>query len=158
MIKRLYLRPLLIQGTIISIRPIPNLNLTAAISFRLKSRDTVLRSSADPSLLLHSLLDLGKFIFVYHRTSYAYFCPLVVDKAVQVIEAYHTIIHKIELQSLLRPEMGTVRDRMSEPYLFFLDIFTDGFLSVLIVQCTFFPVILSSTNALSTLSKPSFMV
>ncbi|KAH9477714.1 Cobalt/magnesium transport protein CorA [Psilocybe cubensis] len=83
---------LLRDGTIISIRPIPHLNLTAPISFRLKSRDTVLRSSADPSLLLHALLDL------------------VVDKAVQVVEAYHATIHKMELESLLSPQMATVRD------------------------------------------------
>ncbi|PPQ89972.1 hypothetical protein CVT25_009612 [Psilocybe cyanescens] len=80
------------DGTFISIRPIPNLSLTAPISFRLKSRDTVLRKSADPSLLLHSLLDL------------------VVDKAVQVIEAYHANIHKFEREILLRPQMNTVRD------------------------------------------------
>ncbi|KAH9486074.1 Cobalt/magnesium transport protein CorA [Psilocybe cubensis] len=80
------------DGTIISIRPIPNLSLTQPISFRLKSRDTVLRKSADPSLLLHALLDL------------------IVDKAVQVIEAYHAKIHKFEKEILLRPQMNTVRD------------------------------------------------
>ncbi|KDR85830.1 hypothetical protein GALMADRAFT_51400 [Galerina marginata CBS 339.88] len=79
------------DGTVISIRPAPNLSFTAPISFRLRSRDTVLRKSADPSLLLHALLDL------------------IVDKAVQVIDEYHAHIHKFERDILLRPKMGVVR-------------------------------------------------
>ncbi|KAF8964374.1 hypothetical protein BDZ97DRAFT_1816203 [Flammula alnicola] len=46
------------DGTIISIRPTSNLSFTAPIAYRLKSRDTVLRKSADASLLLHAMLDL----------------------------------------------------------------------------------------------------
>ncbi|KIM47383.1 hypothetical protein M413DRAFT_439064 [Hebeloma cylindrosporum] len=82
---------LLRDGTVISIRPTPSLAFAAPIAFRLKSRDTVLRKSADPSLLLHALLDL------------------VVDKAVQVIDEYHVKIHKYERDILLRPKMDTVR-------------------------------------------------
>ncbi|KAF8971808.1 magnesium transporter [Flammula alnicola] len=79
------------DGTVLSIRPTPNLSLTSPISYRLKSRDTVLRKSADPSLLLHALLDL------------------IVDKAVQVIDQYHSKIHKFERDILLTPKMSTVR-------------------------------------------------
>ncbi|KAF8167264.1 hypothetical protein B0H34DRAFT_669750 [Crassisporium funariophilum] len=82
------------DGTVISIRTTPNLNFTLPISSRLKSRDTVLRKSADPSLLIHALLDLGK---------------VVVDKALQVIDQYHTNITKFERDILLRPKMNTVR-------------------------------------------------
>lgn len=50
------------SGTVISIRATPSLAFAAPITFRLKSRDTVLRKSADPSLLLHALLDLSEFL------------------------------------------------------------------------------------------------
>lgn len=53
-------RPLL--GTVISIHPTPNVNFTTPISKRLRQRDTGLRTSADPSLLVHALLDLSKFL------------------------------------------------------------------------------------------------
>jgi len=48
-------------GTVISIHPTNNLDFTAPIAARLRQRDTVLRTSADPSLLLQSLLDLSQF-------------------------------------------------------------------------------------------------
>ncbi|KAF9486595.1 magnesium transporter [Pholiota conissans] len=80
------------DGTVISIRSVPNLNFTIPIAYRLNSRDTVMRKSADPSLLLHALLDL------------------IVDNAIQVIDRYHVKIHKYELQILLQPNMETVKE------------------------------------------------
>ncbi|KAF9564956.1 magnesium transporter [Agrocybe pediades] len=80
------------NGTVISIRPTPNLNFTAPIKLRLRSRDTVLRKSADPSLLLHAMLDL------------------IVDKAIEVVDKYHANIHKFEREILLRSDVSTVRD------------------------------------------------
>ena len=47
------------DGTVISMHPKTNCDLTQPISRRLQQRDTVLRNSADPSLLVQSLLDLG---------------------------------------------------------------------------------------------------
>ena len=99
------------SGTVISIHPTPGLAFAAPIAFRLKSRDTVLRKSADPSLLLHALLDLGKFLCSSSLPSHTYHCVKVVDKAVQVIDQYHVKIHKFERDILLRPKMDTVRQR-----------------------------------------------
>ena len=47
-------------GTVVSLQPSYDLDLTFPISQRLRSRDTVLTKSADPSLLVHALLDLGR--------------------------------------------------------------------------------------------------
>ena len=49
-------------GTVISIHTVPNLRLTSPISGRLRQRDTGLRNSADPSLLVHALLDLSAYL------------------------------------------------------------------------------------------------
>ena len=46
-------------GTVISIHPDSDLKFTEPIRRRLTQRDTGLRSTADASLLVHSLLDLG---------------------------------------------------------------------------------------------------
>jgi hypothetical protein len=46
-------------GTVISLHPEINHNFTSPIITRLRQRDTLLRTSADPSLLVQSLLDLG---------------------------------------------------------------------------------------------------
>jgi hypothetical protein len=70
----------------------PNLELTQPITRRLRQRDTVLRTSADPALLVQSLLDL------------------VVDKALEVIDAYHVKIKKFEREILLKPKITTVRN------------------------------------------------
>ena len=50
---------LLRDGTVISMHDDPNVELTKPIAHRLNQRDTVLRTSADPSLLVQSLLDLS---------------------------------------------------------------------------------------------------
>ncbi|KAF7327499.1 Magnesium-like protein [Mycena kentingensis (nom. inval.)] len=64
----------------------------SAITRRLRQRDTGLRTSADPSLLVQSLLDLS------------------VDKALEVIDAYHVKIRKFEREILLKPQISTVRN------------------------------------------------
>lgn len=53
------------DGTVISMHPKNNLEFTAPISDRLRVRSTSLRSTADPSLLVHALLDLGE---LHHHT------------------------------------------------------------------------------------------
>ncbi|KAJ7163946.1 magnesium transporter [Mycena crocata] len=80
------------NGTVISMHSTPNLELTQPITRRLRQRDTGLRTSADPSLLVQSLLDL------------------VVDKALEVIDAYHVKIKKFEREILLKPKITTVRN------------------------------------------------
>jgi hypothetical protein len=47
-------------GTVISIHTSKDNFLTKPILNRLQQRDTMLRTSADPSMLVHSLLDLGE--------------------------------------------------------------------------------------------------
>jgi hypothetical protein len=49
-----------VAGTVISMHPTPNLEFTSPITSRLRQRDTGLRTSADASLLLQSLLDLSQ--------------------------------------------------------------------------------------------------
>ncbi|KAG8768671.1 hypothetical protein FRC12_005444 [Ceratobasidium sp. 428] len=79
------------DGTIISVSQKLETPFGAAITNRLRARETVLRSSGDASLLLESLLDL------------------VVDNAVQVVDKYHDVILKMERSILLKPNMNTVR-------------------------------------------------
>ncbi|KAJ7146338.1 hypothetical protein C8R44DRAFT_12412 [Mycena epipterygia] len=79
------------DGTVISITQDVTPDLMVPISERLRRPDTILRTSADPSMLVQSLLGL------------------VVDKAVQVIDAYHDQISKIEHQILIKPKPTTVR-------------------------------------------------
>ncbi|KAJ3782239.1 magnesium transporter [Lentinula aff. detonsa] len=80
------------DGTVISMHSNSDLTLTQPITRRLQQRDTMLRTSADPSLLVQSLLDL------------------IVDKALEVIDEYHLKIKRFERQVLLRPEVSTVRN------------------------------------------------
>jgi len=81
----------MLAGTVVSLQSSADSELTHPISQRLRSRDTVLTQTADPSLLVHSLLDL------------------IVDKALQVIDQYHANITKFEHDILLKPKMSTVR-------------------------------------------------
>ncbi|KAH9923673.1 uncharacterized protein B0H18DRAFT_878449 [Fomitopsis serialis] len=71
--------------------PDPSVAFTEPITNRLRQRHTGLRTSADASLLVQSLLDL------------------IVDSALEVIEEYQTKILKIEQEVLLKPSMETVR-------------------------------------------------
>jgi len=79
------------DGTVITVHPTPDLLFTKPIAERLRRRDTVLRATADPSLLVQSLLDL------------------IVDSALQVIDEYQGNILKLEEAILLKPKMTTVR-------------------------------------------------
>ncbi|KAL0575761.1 hypothetical protein V5O48_006204 [Marasmius crinis-equi] len=80
------------DGTVITMQRYPDLSITQPILQRLQQRDTGLRTSADPALLVQSLLDL------------------IVDKAVVVVEEYETRIKNFESQILLRPSVSTVRN------------------------------------------------
>ncbi|KAF7312057.1 Magnesium-like protein [Mycena indigotica] len=80
------------SGVVISMHSAPSLDLTQPITRRLRQRDTGLRTSADPSLLVQSLLDL------------------LVDKALEVIDTYHVKIRKFEREILLKPKIETVRN------------------------------------------------
>lgn len=79
------------DGTVISINRDVDVNYTAPITERLRQRHTGLRTTADPSLLVQSLLDL------------------MVDSALEVVEEYQGKILKIEQEVLLKPGMQTVR-------------------------------------------------
>ncbi|TFY79352.1 hypothetical protein EWM64_g4661 [Hericium alpestre] len=80
------------DGTVISIHPDTNMDFTSPISVRIRQRDTSLRTSADASLLVESLLDL------------------IVDTALEVVDEYRVKIHKLEQQILIQPKVGNVRD------------------------------------------------
>ncbi|PCH36397.1 hypothetical protein WOLCODRAFT_82117 [Wolfiporia cocos MD-104 SS10] len=67
-----------------------NLDFTTAILDRLRQSDTVLRTSADPSLLVESLIDL------------------TVDQALEIVDDYQEKILDIEKAVLLKPNMSTV--------------------------------------------------
>ncbi|CAE7123085.1 unnamed protein product [Rhizoctonia solani] len=82
---------LLRDGTLISVSQNASEPFGASVVDRLRVRDTVLRSSADASLLLEGLLDLA------------------VDNAVEVVDKYHDVILKMERSILLKPNMKTVR-------------------------------------------------
>jgi len=79
------------DGTVISMSPRNDLDFTAPIVTRLRQRDSGLRATADPSLLVQSLLDL------------------IVDKTLEVVDEYQRKIQKLEHQVLIRPNMKTVR-------------------------------------------------
>ncbi|KZW00478.1 hypothetical protein EXIGLDRAFT_830641 [Exidia glandulosa HHB12029] len=79
------------DGTVISIFAKPGSDFAAPIVSRLKSRDTILRATADPSLLVQSMLDL------------------VVDQALEVIDRYHAQLTKLEASILIKPQMTAVR-------------------------------------------------
>ncbi|EJD54494.1 hypothetical protein AURDEDRAFT_148244 [Auricularia subglabra TFB-10046 SS5] len=79
------------DGTVISIYAKPGADYAAPILSRLKMRDSILRSTADPSLLVQSMLDL------------------LVDQALEVIDRYHDQLTKLEATVLVKPKMATVR-------------------------------------------------
>jgi len=79
------------DGTVVSIHKDKKLDFTTPIADRLRQRDTGLRTTADPSLLVQSLIDL------------------VVDQALEVIEDYHSKILSLEHKVLIKPTMKSVR-------------------------------------------------
>ncbi|KAI0042588.1 hypothetical protein FA95DRAFT_1610080 [Auriscalpium vulgare] len=80
------------DGTVISFHPDPSLDFTEPITARIRQRDSSLRTTADASLLVESLLDL------------------IVDGALEVIDEYHTKLNKLERNVLIKPKVKTVRD------------------------------------------------
>ncbi|EIN14274.1 hypothetical protein PUNSTDRAFT_96001 [Punctularia strigosozonata HHB-11173 SS5] len=82
---------LLRDNTVVSIHPNPDLDFTLPISMRLRQPQTVLRTSADGSFLVQSLLDL------------------IVDRALEVIDEYQAKILSLEHAVLLKPHMDTVK-------------------------------------------------
>ncbi|KAJ6562659.1 hypothetical protein B0H19DRAFT_101692 [Mycena capillaripes] len=80
------------DGTVISIHSTPSLAMTEPITQRLRQFDTVLRTSADASLLVQSLL------------------ALITDKALEVVDAYQDKIKKFERKIMLKPTIDTVRN------------------------------------------------
>ncbi|KAH9948220.1 cora-like Mg2+ transporter protein-domain-containing protein [Amylocystis lapponica] len=92
------------SGTALSSRSIgahessdTNIDFTQPIMDRLRQRDTGLRTTADPSLLVESLLDL------------------IVDQALEVIEEYQGKILKIEQAVLVKPGDLILHKRTLEP-------------------------------------------
>ncbi|KAH7922677.1 hypothetical protein BV22DRAFT_1197242 [Leucogyrophana mollusca] len=82
---------LLRDGTVISILPQDCVDFAAPIMARLRQKDTGLRASADSSMLVQSLLDL------------------VVDSAMEVVDAYHDKVLELEHSVLLKPNMKVVQ-------------------------------------------------
>ncbi len=97
-------------GTVITIHQDTKLDFTAPITQRLRQRDTGLRATADASLLVESLLDLGLLHSILQYTAHpdAVGCT-VVDQALEVVEAYQSKILKLEEAVLLKPNMKHVR-------------------------------------------------
>jgi Mg2+ and Co2+ transporter CorA len=79
------------DGTVISIHPESNLDFTLPISLRIRQAQTILKSSADGSFLVQSLLDL------------------IVDRALEVVDEYQARILALEHDVLLTPNMDTVK-------------------------------------------------
>ena len=55
----LLLNVMLLSGTVVSVQSSCDSDLTSPISQRLRSRDNILTKTADPSLLVHAILDLS---------------------------------------------------------------------------------------------------
>ncbi|KAH9996495.1 cora-like Mg2+ transporter protein-domain-containing protein [Russula vinacea] len=79
------------DGTVISFNPRPNLDLTEPIAARIRLQDSSLRTTADPSLLVQSLLDL------------------TVDAALEVVDEYHARINALERAILIKSKVSIVR-------------------------------------------------
>jgi Mg2+ and Co2+ transporter CorA len=87
----MYLFLIRFLGTVISFSSVTDTEFTAPILNRLRQRDTGLRTSADASLLVQSLLDL------------------IVDQALEVVDEYQGTILKLEQSILIRPKMRAIR-------------------------------------------------
>lgn len=83
---------LLRDGTVISVHQADR-GFGDPIYNRLRTPNTVLRASADPSMLLEALLDL------------------VVDRALDIVDRFHENILTVEKSILLRPKMRAVTQR-----------------------------------------------
>ncbi|KAI0031636.1 hypothetical protein K488DRAFT_86605 [Vararia minispora EC-137] len=79
------------DGTVISFVTDSSLDFTEPIANRLRQRDSTLRRTADPALLVQSLLDI------------------IVDRALEVVDEYHRRIQELERDVLLRAQVKSVR-------------------------------------------------
>jgi len=79
------------DGTVISFNATPNLDLTEPIATRIRHAGTSLRRTADPSLLVQSLLDL------------------TVDSALEVVDEYRVRLNMLEGVILTKSKVKTVR-------------------------------------------------
>ena len=97
-------------GTVISFNSKPNLDLTEPIATRIRQRDTSLRTNADPSLLVQSLLDLSATL-VLQPVAMSNMVSLVVDAALEVVDEYRTRISMLERMILIKSNVSNVRSR-----------------------------------------------
>nr|GAT44541.1 predicted protein [Mycena chlorophos] len=79
------------DGTVFSFTQTTDSDLVLPIRERLRRKDTILRTSSDPSMLVQALISL------------------VVDKAVEVIDAYQAQLAEIENKILVKPTTEDVR-------------------------------------------------
>lgn len=97
-------------GTVISISESSDISCTAPISARLHQRDTTLRATADPSLLVQSLLDLSEYTAIDTDSVHVRLrLVIVVDQALEVVDEYQKKILKLEHDVLVQPNVKTVR-------------------------------------------------
>ncbi|KAI6015631.1 hypothetical protein EDC04DRAFT_2903730 [Pisolithus marmoratus] len=101
---------LLRNGTVISIFPRDFVDFAKPIMARLQQPDTGLRTSADASLLVQSLLDLGLSFsrFIYVRALGLMAGVQVVDSAFEVVDAFHEKVLQLEHDVLLKPNIKVV--------------------------------------------------
>ncbi|KAG6872489.1 hypothetical protein C0995_009351 [Termitomyces sp. Mi166 len=95
---------LVLIRTVITIHPKADLEFTAPVRERLLHPESVLRTSEDASLLVEGLLDLGKS----GRQFFSKY-PLVVDRALEIMDEYQDKIHQVEHDVLLKPGLDTLR-------------------------------------------------
>ncbi|KAG6909489.1 hypothetical protein DXG01_017211 [Tephrocybe rancida] len=102
---------LLRNGTVITIHPKADLELTAPIRERLLQEDSLLRVSSDASLLVQALLDLGMSIAssCLDQLLMAYWHHTAVDRALEIMDEYQKKIHQVEHDVLLSPGLDTIR-------------------------------------------------
>ena len=71
---------MLLTGTVVSLQSSYDSDLTHPISQRLRSRDTVLTKTADPSLLVHALLDLSmRLTFFYLKIGQIFLIVIIIQ-------------------------------------------------------------------------------
>ncbi|POW00750.1 hypothetical protein PSTT_12950 [Puccinia striiformis] len=108
---------LLRDGTLITIFSNDGSESVLPLLARLKSMDTLLRSSADASMLLQAVLDI------------------VVDQALDVVEAFRSKLTGLEAKVLVSPDLDTVRHCLA---------------------CAIWRVIVTQTNVKSTIDSSSW--
>jgi len=109
--RRRYSRRVDISGTFISLykKSSDGKVLATPIFERLRNQSTLLRKSNDPSLLLHAMLDLSRFLPALSYFIFPTLFNTVVDKALEIVDRYQDQILELEQSVLLQPKMKTVR-------------------------------------------------